>query len=464
MIQTHIQAILHEFEPIRKAVAQPEGIDTIEVFSIHPAGISNPADDDRDAILFFCANASWMLAADHGFPDTQNYEWITDPQWYRNSFEAWCQGMITNALIGLWEHRRSRCPKPIIARNVHTGSYHIETYETTSAYFICISYQYLNLINSYSLLNHYLIEAGSGMQQMPIATPTNEVAGQVIERAIVGKWNDICVHLDTFLATAANATNYRASKVLLNKHVGAAAELFYSSERYLHLRDATRMMVRPYYLPGEARWTIFSDQVMTFTLSHEIIHILRGDVEKPGRSTAEEMGADIGATELLANMTVSTARRGGYTPSLAGIIVGPIVFFALSQVFAYLDEFEGKYSAQELETASIAEDIKEQSALLLRAIWVAGYLAAGRWLPDPSATLFWNITGELRLLEIALKRRLWQLSGLPLSVPVESDIVLAQDAVQRAKLQTECDVMSFWERNQRRDDIPVMPSHGQHKA
>ena len=145
---------------------------------------------------------------------------------------------------------------------------------------------------------------------------------------------------------------------------------------------------------------------MHFSLAHELIHILEGDIKKSGRVTTEEMGADMGAVSLLISITVSTARRRGYRPSIAGFTMGPIVFFSLSRVFAYLDDFEKKYRAGELSAASTAEAMKEELTLMQRSLWVAGFLAGSRWITEPSAAVFWNITGELQLLEIALRRRI----------------------------------------------------------
>jgi hypothetical protein len=384
-----------------------------------------------------------MLAAGHGFPDSPKYAWITDPQRYRNSFEASCQGSVVNFLIGLWEHRKYRCDKIVVARNEHTGGFHLETYETANAYFACISYQFSNLINRYSLLNHYLIAAGQKAEPLPCLTPTNEVGGQEIERAVRSRWNEICPHLDAFLTTVAKASAYAASEVLLDKHVAAAAEQFYTSANYAHLRDATRLMAGSFYLPAEVMWTMYADQVLNFTLAHELMHIQNGDIRKPGRDTVEEIGADMGATDLLGYLTVSTAKRGGYRPSIANIIMGPIVFFALSRVFAYFDIFEEKYRAKNLSEASMAEAMKEELTLLQRSIWVAGLLVGGGWVTDPGGAPFWNITGELRLLEIALRRRLWEVSGVVLSLPVETEIALLQDSIQSAKLRTERDVTKF---------------------
>jgi hypothetical protein len=392
---------------------------------------------------FFCVAAAHMLAAGHGFPDSEKYIWIVDPKRYRNSFEASCQGSVVNLLIGLWEHRGYRCDKIVVARNEHTGGYHLETYETANAYFACISYQFSNLINRYSLLNHYVIEAGQKAHPLQCLTPTNEVGGQAIERAIRTKWNEICPHLDTFLTTVAKASAYEASEVLLNKHVAAAKEQFYTSENYAHLRDAKRLLSGPFYLPAEVMWTMYSDQTLHFTLAHELMHIQNGDIRKPGRALAEEMGADMGAADLLGHMTDSTAKRGGYRPSIANIIMGPIIFFALSRIFAYFDDFEGKYRAKNLSEASMGEAMKEELTLLQRSIWVAGLLVGGRWVTDPGGAPFWNITGELRLLEIALRRRLWELSGVALSLPVETEIALLQDSIQSTKLRTERDVMKF---------------------
>jgi hypothetical protein len=127
MATTDMQAILREFDPIRRQIAQPEGLDAIMLAAI-PGGMPlDPALNDRGALAFFCAAAGHMLAAGHGFPDVPKYAWITDPQSYGNSFEAWCQGSIINLLIGLWEQRGYRCDKLVIARNLHTGGYHIET-------------------------------------------------------------------------------------------------------------------------------------------------------------------------------------------------------------------------------------------------------------------------------------------------------------------------------------------------
>jgi hypothetical protein len=236
------------------------------------------------------------------------------------------RALLSIFLIGLWEQRGYRCEKPVIARNIHTGSYHIETYETSSAYFVCVSYQYLNLINRYSLLNHYLVEAGGKADRLHPITPTNEVAGQAIERALRSKWREIGQHLDTFLLSAARASAYQASEVYLKQHIATAVEEFYTSERYAHLRDATRLMAGPFYLPAEVMWTQYSDQTMHFSLAHELIHIVEGDIKKPGRVTTEKMGADMGAVSLLISIAVSTARRRGYRPTIANFTMGPIVF------------------------------------------------------------------------------------------------------------------------------------------
>jgi hypothetical protein len=379
-----IDAILREFDPIHGAIAQPEGKDAIVVSGV-PASAESIPDPAPDAAgtAFFCFAAGQMLAAGHGFPDSSKYAWITDSHRYRNSFEASCQGSVVNLQIGLWEHRGCRCDKLVIVRNEHTGGFHIETYETANAYFACISYQFSNLLNRYSLLNHYLIEIGQKAEPLQCLTPTNEVGGQTIERAIRTRWNEICPHLDLFLQTLAKASSYEASEVLLNKHVAGAAELFYTSENYAHLRDAARLLTGPFYLPAEVMWTMYSDQALTFTLAHELMHIQNGDIRKPGRAFAEEMGADMGAADLLAYITVSTAKRGGSRPSIAGIIMGPIIFFALARVFAYFDNFEGKYRAKNLSEASMVEAMKEELSLLQRSICVAGLAVGGGWVTDP---------------------------------------------------------------------------------
>ena len=444
MSEADIDAILREFDPIHGAIAQPEGKDAIVVSGVPASAesIGNPA-PDAAGIAFFCFAAEQMLAAGHGFPDSQKYAWITDPHRYRNSFEASCQGSIVNLLIGLWEHCGYRCDKLVIVRNEHTGGFHIETYETANAYFACISYQFSNLINRYSLLNHYVIEIGQKAEPLQCLTPTNEVGGQAIERAIRTKWNDICPHLDAFLQTVARASAYEASEVLIDKHVAAAAELFYTNENYVHLRDATRLMTGPFYLPVEVMWTMYSDQALTFILAHELMHIRNGDIRKPGRAFVEEMGADMGAGDLLAYMTTSTAKRGGYRPSIANIIMGPIIFFTLARGFAYFDNFEEKYRGKNLSEASMAKAMKEELNILQRSICIAGLVVGGGWVTDPGGAPFWNITGELRLLEIALRRRLWELSGVDLSLSVEAEIGMLQDSIQSAKTRTEQDVTRF---------------------
>jgi hypothetical protein len=47
------------------------------------------------------------------------------------------------------------------------------------------------------------------------------------------------------------------------------------------------------------------------------------------------------------------------------------------------------------------------------------------------------------LLEIALRRRLWELSGVDLSLPAEAEIAMLQDSIQAAKKRTEQDVTRF---------------------
>jgi hypothetical protein len=66
-------------------------------------------------------------------------------------------------------------------------------------------------------------------------------------------------------------------------------------------------------------------------------------------------------------------------------------------------------------------------------------------MADPGAAPFWNITSELRLLEIALRRRLWELSGAALNISIETEIGMLQDLTQAAKRRTEGDVARFRE-------------------
>jgi hypothetical protein len=108
------------------------------------------------------------------------------------------------------------------------------------------------------------------------------------------------------------------------------------------------------------------------------------------------------------------------------------------------DDFDRKYRAKVLSEAAMAEAMKEEMTLTLRSIWVAGFLAGDRWITDPSAAIFWKITGELRLLEIALRRRIWELGGVPLTLPLEVEIAMQQELIQDAKKRTERDVLTFW--------------------
>lgn len=444
MSEVDIDGVLREFEPIHRQIAQPEGKDAIVISGVRgaPDDTGNPA-PDAFAIAYFCVAAEQMLAAGHGFPDSPKYAWIAEPQRYRNSFEAHCQGSIVNLLIGLWERSGYRCCKRIIVRNEHTGGFHVETYETANAYFACISYQFSNLLNRYSLLSHYLIEIGQKADALQCVTPTSEVGGQAIERALCTRWSEVCPHLDTFLHTVAKASSYEASEVLIDKHVAAAMEEFYTDERYAHLRDGARLMAGPFYLPAEVMWTMYADQALTFTLAHELMHISNRDLARPERAFAEEMTADMGAADLLGYITVSTARRRGYQPSMANIIVGPIIFFALARVFAYFDSFEEKYRLKNLNESSMADAMIEEMNLLKRSLCVAALVVGGGWAADPGEAPFWNITGELRLLEIALRRRLWELSGMPLVLPLETEIALLQDTINDAKRRTQQDVESF---------------------
>lgn len=443
MATIDIQTILQEFDPIRRQIAQPEGLDTI-VFAAIPGIPLDSALSDHAALEFFCEAAGNMLEAGHEFPNTSKYSWITNPECYMNSFEAWCQINIINLLIGLWEQRGYLCDKMIIARNLHTGGYHIETYETENAYFLCVSYQYLNLLNRYSMLNHYLIEIGGNTEGVTSITPTNEVGGQEIERALRFKWQDISPHLDSFLLTIAKTSEYKASEVYLNQHISRAVYQSYTDERYTYLRNASQLMNRPFYLTAEVMWTMYSDQTMNFSLAHELIHILEGDIKRTSRVTDEEIGADIGAASLLISMTITSAHRKGYRPSITGFTIGPIVFFALSQIFAYLDDFEKKYRSKQLSNANMAETIKEELTIMQRRLSIAGFLSAGRWITEPSASVFWNIVGELRLLEIALRRRAWEISGTELTLPLETEIAMEEELIKKMKKRTKEDVLSFW--------------------
>jgi hypothetical protein len=91
----------------------------------------------------------------------------------------------------------------------------------------------------------------------------------------------------------------------------------------------------------------------------------------------------------------------------------------------------------------MVEAMKEELTLLQRSVWVAGLLAGGGWLTNSGAAPFWDTTGELRLLEIALRRRLWELNGVAVSLPIEEEIAELQDLIQAAKRRTEQDVTKF---------------------
>jgi hypothetical protein len=93
--------------------------------------------------------------------------------------------------------------------------------------------------------------------------------------------------------------------------------------------------------------------------------------------------------------------------------------------------------------------MKEELTLMQRSLWVAGFLAGSRWITEPSAAVFWNITGELQLLGIALRRRIWEVGGTPLMLPLETEIAMEQEIIQEAKKRTENDVRTFWERQKR---------------
>jgi hypothetical protein len=446
MSEIEIETILREFDPIHRAIAQPAGKDAVLVSGVRACADSGAdADPSSDAFAtaYFCFCSEQMLAMEHGFPDSHRYGWITNPRSFGNSFEAACQGNVVGLLIGLWEHRGYRCDKLVIVRNEHTGGYHIETYETANAYFACISYQFSNLFNRYALLNHYLIGIGKRAGQVPCVTPTNEVGGQLIERAIRGNWKEACPHLDAFLTTVMAASAYEASEVLLNEHVSVAAEQFYTNNQYTHLRDASKLMSGPFYLPAEAMWTMYADQGQLFTLAHEVTHIYNGDIRIPGRDMVEEMGADLGAIDLIAYLNATVARRSGMPPSIANIVMGPVLFFSLSRVFAYFDDFERKYRGRQLSEAAMTEAMKEELALQQRSICAAALMVGGGWLTDPGAAPFWDIAGELGLVDMALRRRLWELAGVTTSVSVELEIGLLQDLIQGSKGRTERDVMAY---------------------
>lgn len=103
-------------------------------------------------------------------------------------------------------------------------------------------------------------------------------------------------------------------------------------------------------LRAEMAWMRYSDMIVWFTIAHELAHICRGDVVKPGRSIAEEFGADEVALEIVGYVLLGLAQQYGYKPvPKRQLVIGPAVFFAVSRLFAFLDAVA---SSQSFDVAS----------------------------------------------------------------------------------------------------------------
>ena len=394
----HIEALFREFEPIRMAIARGYGSADPLVLSPIPGLADEDAGEiERKALANFCSDSERLLRDVKEFPDADRYAWTADTRLFESSFEAWGQFLVLQFMILFWHCRRERCEKTIILRCVNTGGYHIETYETAQAYFIVASYQFANILNRYALLNHQLITLGKGAKPIDPMTRTNEVGGQFIERALRARWFECGIWLENFVESVVKAIHLKDSLVLLNEHVAAEARILLSSGRYAGLDDAKVSEAR-FAMPADTAWTGYSDMIVWFTIAHELAHICRGDVGKPGRSAHEEFGADEVALEIVGYTLLGLAQRSGYKPAPnRPLIICPAVFFAVSRLFAFLDAVA---SDESFDIAS-----REVVMLTRRSGRVARLLDKYRLSPD--GPLFWNVLAELRVLEVAARRWMW---------------------------------------------------------
>jgi hypothetical protein len=424
-----IKALIQEFEPIRAAIARTRSEDKFLLSPMSDSESEDPAAIDRAAVANFCRDTAQMLREAGSFPDAERYAWTADPQHFENSFEAWGQLLVIKFVISLWEYKGYRCERTIILRGENTGGFHIETYGTANAYFLVASYQFINLANRYSLLNHQLITLGEAAGPGDSMTPTNFVCGQSIERALRGRWQDCGPWLEDFVMSVLNAIDFRDSFVLLTEHIAAESRQRFSSEEYAHLRGA-----EPpdgiYLLPPELIWTRYTDFIMWFTISHELIHISNGDIEKPGRSVEEEFRADEGALEIIAFMLIGLARRSGHSHAESRqLIICPAIFFGVSRLFAFLDSVASKDS---FEIAS------RELVMLSRRINRAARLF-DQYRIAPGGSFFWSVMGELRTLEVAARRWIWSFSHNGEADPeaVDQEIRDELEIVEREKRHSE---------------------------
>jgi hypothetical protein len=393
----HIETLLREFEPIRVAIARGCGSDPVALSPIPGLANKDPGEIEREALANFCSDIERSLRDVKGFPDADRYAWASHARFFESSFEAWGQFLILQFMILFWECRRERCEKTIILRCVNTGGYHIETYETAQAYFIVASNQFVNILNRYALLNHRLITLGEEVDPIDPMTQTNEVGGQCIERALRARWSECGIWLDEFAQSVVKAIDFRDSLVLYNEHVAMEARILLSSGKYVGLNDASAKEAA-FAMPAEMAWTRYSDLIVWFTIAHELAHILRGDVGKPGRSVYEEFSADEVALEIVGYALLGLAQRSGYKPAPnRQLIICPAVFFAVSRLFAFLDAVA---SDESFDVAS-----REVVMLMRRSGRVARLLHKYRLSPD--GPLFWNVLAELRVLEVAARRWMW---------------------------------------------------------
>ena len=424
-----IKALLREFEPIRAAVARTGGEDKCLLSPIPGIESGDLASIDRAAIANFCRDMEQMLHEAGSFPDAGRYAWVADPQFFESSFEAWGQLLVIKFAISLWEYKRYRCERTIILRAENTGGFHIETYGTANAYFLVASYQFVNLANRYSLLNHQLISIGEGIAPADAMTPTNVVCGQVIERALRRRWSDCGRWLEDFVMSVVSAINFRHSFVLLNEHIAAESRQLFSSEKYAGLRPG-KAPDGIYLLPPELIWTRYTDWIMWFTISHELIHISNGDIEKPGRSVEEEFRADEGAIEIIAYMLIELARRSGHSHAeTRQLIICPAIFFGVSRLFAFLDSVA---SSDSFDIAS------RELVMLSRRINRVARLF-DQYGFAPGGPFFWSIIGELRILEVAARRWIWSYSRNGEANPeaVDQEIRDELEIVEREKRHSE---------------------------
>lgn len=396
-----IEALLREFQPIRMAVARVHGADGLVLSPVPGLAEKNASAIERQAIANFCGDSAQLFLDVKAFPDAGRYAWAADTRFFESSYEAWGQFLVIQLMILFWHCRRERCEKTIILRCVNTGGYHIETYETSQAYFIVASYQFVNILHRYALLNCQLINLGKGASPLESMTPTNEVGGQFIERALRARWPECGPSLEAFSRTVVEVIHFKDSFVFVNESVAMEAQMLLASGKYSDLHDP-RISEDQFTMPAEMAWARYSDLITGFSIAHELAHICRGDVGKPGRSVEEEFAADEVALEIMGYEILGAAREAGYkSPPNRPLIICPAVFFAVSRLFAFLDAV----------TSSESFDVASRELVMLgrRSGRVARLL--DKYGLSPDRPLFWNVLGELRILEVAVRRWIWSSSN-----------------------------------------------------